>query len=33
MDFSTGSTFYIAYVGVVPSANVKSMSRKKEIDL
>lgn len=33
IDFSTGSTFYIAYLGVVPSENVKSMNRKKEIDL
>lgn len=32
-DFSTGSAFYIAYLGVVPSENVKSMNRKKEIDL
>lgn len=32
IDFSTRSTFYIAYLGVVPSEIVKSMSWKKESD-
>ena len=29
IDFSTGSTFYIAYLDVVPSANVKSIKAGK----
>lgn len=32
-DFSPGSMFYIAYLYVVLSANVKSMGRKKGMDL